>query len=101
MKYRVWCDPNYNKSEREDRDGEDHEAGSPQQAAEAFAGVRYSRLQHIDPGVFLVRDADMKVTRWSVRAKVSFLASSLDVAIVSESKGKPAKGDPDWDGDCG
>jgi hypothetical protein len=77
MKYRVWCDPDYNKGEREDRDGEDHNADSPREAVVRFAENRYRYLQHIDPGVFLVRAEDGTLTRWSVVVEALFVPKMM------------------------
>lgn len=86
MKYRVWCDPAYNKGESEDVDGEDYETGEgPRHAAEMFAKDRYRDLQHIEPGVFLVRAEDGTLTRWRVGVQVTFVARSM-VLPTEESK---------------
>lgn len=70
--FRVWIDPYYDKTYSE-ADGEEYEAISAESAAQQFAEERYSRLQHVDPGMVLVRDLDTnEVSRWSIASRVVF-----------------------------
>lgn len=70
MKFRVWFDPLYKKRETED-DGVEIETISAEVAAELFGEQRYSDMQHVDPGVVLVRDLETnELTRWDIAAQV-------------------------------
>lgn len=72
--FRVWFDPYYEKRSSEEEDGKHFDAISAEDAAQQFAEERYSYMQHVDPGMVLVRDLETnEVTRWSIAARVVFV----------------------------
>lgn len=74
-KYRVWIDDG---KHNEQNDGQDIEAPSARDAVEAWAGERYSVLQHVDPGMLLVRtppgplSSTGYVEKWTVSVQIHF-----------------------------
>lgn len=84
-KYRVWCDPEFAKWETES-DAIEIEAESARCAAEKFAERRYSELQHIDPGVFLVRSPLGQLYRFDVHVAISFVSKAMP--LPTEESGK-------------
>jgi hypothetical protein len=89
MVFRVWFDPIYKKNESEAEDAISYEAISAESAAQKFAEERYSYMQHVDPGMVLVRDLETnEVTRWSIAVRISF---------VADKKAPPVQGDAGGD----
>lgn len=88
MRYRVWFDPLYDKHFSEAEDGSEFDASTPTQAARKFAAERYGIMQHVDPGVVLVRqlDEDGTVVRCHVHVSIDFVAKLEGVVADDSSK---------------
>ncbi len=76
-KHRVWVDDGKHD---EAEDGEDFDAPSARDAVEAWAEQRYAALQHVDPGVLLVRTPRGEVERWDVAVVTSFRTQYRGIA---------------------
>lgn len=83
--YRIWVDDGkHNEAE----DGEDFDADLASDAVRQWAFDRYSVLQHVDPGVVLVRYPDGgSVTRWRVSTRILF---DVRIDAVVEDNGDGA-----------
>lgn len=69
MLYRIWVDDG---KHTEEEDGEDFEGASARDAVEEWAASRYAALQHVDPGMVLVRTPQGTVEAWDVSVVMSF-----------------------------
>src|SRR5262249_51845933 len=84
--HRIWIDDGKHD---EASDGEDFDAHSARDAVEAWAERRYSALQHVDPGMLLVRTPRGDIERWDVSVVTSFRTVYRGIAAQPSGKGEP------------